>query len=182
MAVLSIALQYYIHHRLNNDPGWKSIKVFSLSFHYIFFGLTVKVLYLFILGFKVWQLFCLYQKNYVLLKVILSDANVPGEGEHKIMSYIRLQRNLPGYDPNTRHCLYGLVYFFLHFIRVFLILLINVFVFALYISQTCLPNVSLLYHMAGCWFNYVGFGYAWSSFCNPSRGHIAILQCFLLNK
>jgi 5'-3' exoribonuclease 2 len=42
------------------------------------------------------------------LRVLFSDASLPGEGEHKIMSHVRLQRAQPGYSPNLVHVLHGL--------------------------------------------------------------------------
>ena len=36
------------------------------------------------------------------LSVIYSDHLTPGEGEHKIMEYIRNMKSQPNYNPNTR--------------------------------------------------------------------------------
>jgi 5'-3' exoribonuclease 1 len=41
------------------------------------------------------------------LTIVFSGHEVPGEGEHKIMQYIREIRDDPNYDPNTAHCMYG---------------------------------------------------------------------------
>ncbi|XP_011256685.1 5'-3' exoribonuclease 1 isoform X2 [Camponotus floridanus] len=41
-------------------------------------------------------------------KILFSGSEVPGEGEHKIMDYIRYMKASKDYNCNSRHCLYGL--------------------------------------------------------------------------
>eukprot|EP01135_Chromosphaera_perkinsii_P000273 Nk52_evm42s62 gene=Nk52_evmTU42s62 len=51
---------------------------------------------------------CNKDKLWKSIKVLFSGHAAPGEGEHKIMDYIRIERSKPDYDPDTSHCLYGL--------------------------------------------------------------------------
>jgi len=41
------------------------------------------------------------------LKVIFSGGDIPGEGEHKILDYIREWKRSDEFDINATHCLYG---------------------------------------------------------------------------
>eukprot|EP01039_Chlorochromonas_danica_P005892 gene5892-6488_t len=41
------------------------------------------------------------------LEIVFSGSDVPGEGEHKLIGYIRDQKAEGKMLPNTRHCIYG---------------------------------------------------------------------------
>ena len=47
-------------------------------------------------------------KNWAKIEIILTGADVPGEGEHKILEYIRTYKKSEVYRKNIRHCIYGL--------------------------------------------------------------------------
>ena len=61
----------------------------------------------------------IFMKEYILnekkinpewskIEIILSGSDVPGEGEHKILEYLRTYKMSKNYNQYTRHCIYGL--------------------------------------------------------------------------
>jgi 5'-3' exoribonuclease 2 len=54
------------------------------------------------------QLHCNFDAGWKNIKSIFSGCEVPGEGEHKVINFIKSQRAQKGYDPNTKHVMVGL--------------------------------------------------------------------------
>jgi len=83
MELLSASLRYWVVKKMNSDSGWKQVRGTTITY--------------------------ITRIDLQQIEVIISDASVPGEGEHKIMDFIRRQRSNPGHDANTSHVICGLV-------------------------------------------------------------------------
>lgn len=92
MARLSQQLKYFLAKKVSEDADWRGVEI-VLSGHEVRRVLLAPEA-------------C--SRSGRRADVLPSRAQVPGEGEHKIMDFIRRQRVHPSHDPNTKHVIYGL--------------------------------------------------------------------------
>jgi hypothetical protein len=95
------SLNEFLTNELNTNPGVISFKNNSISPGTEFmFDLIDKIKF-----FIVRKLH--EDDNWKNLEIVFSGGDVPGEGEHKIMDWIRGWKQSPDYDINESHCVYS---------------------------------------------------------------------------
>lgn len=94
-------LNHFLTENLDTDPGLISFKNNSISPGTEFMFDLIKRLKYFIKR-KIHE-----DQEWRGVEVILSGGDVPGEGEHKIMDWLRSWKQGQDYDINESHCVYG---------------------------------------------------------------------------
>jgi 5'-3' exonuclease len=94
-------LNDFLVNQLDTEPGLVSYKNNSISPGTDFMMTLIEHLKFFVQR-KIQE-----DENWRKIDIIVSGGDVPGEGEHKIMDWLRGWKQGPDFDINESHCVYG---------------------------------------------------------------------------